>query len=376
MLALAHTLLTEGLHDPAFLDRYTVRLRSLRQVPRRQRGRRAEERRMGRGHLRGRGRAHPGSGTPDGRRAHARHRHLVPAAHPARRAAGLGGHRARRDARADRAARRRLRARIRLDGRRRRPRPHGAAALPVAGSEPGTHVHPRGPDRRHAAQPRRRIRLRRQAADIPGHPARLLGRRQSVPPPSGPRPAAPRLRPAGHDRRARAVLDGQRAAGRLRPAGHHDARARGHRRRTTRHAPDRDASGRRPDRRGPRRLRDLRRAGRQARLRGAVHRGPHAARMAHAPLRGVARRAASRLSGLRDFWAAGELELPSGPERFTLFEQFRADPEAAPLHTPSGKIEIYSPTVAGFGYDGLPRPSRLAGAGRVARCSPPPGASR
>ena len=55
-----------------------------------------------------------------------------------------------------------------------------------------------------------------------------------------------------------------------------------------------------------------------------------------------------------DFWAAGELELPAGPERFTLFEQFRADPEAAPLHTPSGRIEIYSPTVAGFGYDDCP----------------------
>jgi biotin/methionine sulfoxide reductase len=55
-----------------------------------------------------------------------------------------------------------------------------------------------------------------------------------------------------------------------------------------------------------------------------------------------------------DFWSAGELELPSGPERFTLFEQFRADPEGAPLGTPSGKIEIYSPTVAGFGYDDCP----------------------
>ena len=55
-----------------------------------------------------------------------------------------------------------------------------------------------------------------------------------------------------------------------------------------------------------------------------------------------------------DFWAAGELELPSGPERFTLFEEFRADPEAAPLRTPSGKIELYSATVAGFGYEDCP----------------------
>jgi biotin/methionine sulfoxide reductase len=65
----------------------------------------------------------------------------------------------------------------------------------------------------------------------------------------------------------------------------------------------------------------------------------------------------SRLDGLPpfdEFWQAGELELPRGPERFTLFEQFRADPEAAPLRTPSGKIELYSPTVAGFGYDDCP----------------------
>lgn len=55
-----------------------------------------------------------------------------------------------------------------------------------------------------------------------------------------------------------------------------------------------------------------------------------------------------------EFWAAGAFELPPGPERFTLFEQFRADPEAAPLRTPSGRIELYSPTVAGFGYPDCP----------------------
>ena len=32
-------------------------------------------------------------------------------------------------------------------------------------------------------------------------------------------------------------------------------------------------------------------------------------------------------------------------------EQFRADPDAFPLDTPSGRIEIYSETVAGFAYD-------------------------
>jgi biotin/methionine sulfoxide reductase len=55
-----------------------------------------------------------------------------------------------------------------------------------------------------------------------------------------------------------------------------------------------------------------------------------------------------------DFWDAGELELPPGPERFTLFERFRADPDGAALATPSGRIELYSPTVAGFGYADCP----------------------
>ena len=33
---------------------------------------------------------------------------------------------------------------------------------------------------------------------------------------------------------------------------------------------------------------------------------------------------------------------------------FRSNPVAAPLKTPSGKIEIYSETIAGFGYDDCP----------------------
>jgi len=34
--------------------------------------------------------------------------------------------------------------------------------------------------------------------------------------------------------------------------------------------------------------------------------------------------------------------------------QFRADPERTPLGTPSGRIEIFSETIAGFGYDDCP----------------------
>ncbi len=43
------------------------------------------------------------------------------------------------------------------------------------------------------------------------------------------------------------------------------------------------------------------------------------------------------------------------PERDTvMLEEFCADPLAHPLNTPSGRIEIYSETIAGFGYDDCP----------------------
>lgn len=50
------------------------------------------------------------------------------------------------------------------------------------------------------------------------------------------------------------------------------------------------------------------------------------------------------------------VELPiAGPEHAGVpFEAFRNDPSAAPLSTPSGKIEIFSETIDGFGYDDCP----------------------
>ena len=50
------------------------------------------------------------------------------------------------------------------------------------------------------------------------------------------------------------------------------------------------------------------------------------------------------------------VELPiAGPEHAGVpFEAFRNDPSAAPLGTPSGKIEIFSKTIDGFGYDDCP----------------------
>ncbi|MDQ0377896.1 biotin/methionine sulfoxide reductase [Amycolatopsis thermophila] len=55
-----------------------------------------------------------------------------------------------------------------------------------------------------------------------------------------------------------------------------------------------------------------------------------------------------------DFWHAGEYRLPQeNPDR-TLWADFRADPIANRLATPSGRIEISSKRVASFGYDDCP----------------------
>ncbi len=55
-----------------------------------------------------------------------------------------------------------------------------------------------------------------------------------------------------------------------------------------------------------------------------------------------------------DFWEQGYVELPMPEKDFVLYEDFRNAPETAPLKTPSGKIELFSETIAGFGYDDCP----------------------
>ena len=67
-----------------------------------------------------------------------------------------------------------------------------------------------------------------------------------------------------------------------------------------------------------------------------------------------ARMGASSAPPFDEFWAAGFIELPEGEEDLVLFKQFRADPGRAPLGTPSGKIEIFSATIDGFGYEDCP----------------------
>ncbi|NIZ90109.1 molybdopterin-dependent oxidoreductase [Kineococcus rubinsiae] len=54
------------------------------------------------------------------------------------------------------------------------------------------------------------------------------------------------------------------------------------------------------------------------------------------------------------FVAAGELVLPPEPTERVLLASFRADPQRHPLRTPSGRIELHSAVVAGFGYDDCP----------------------
>jgi biotin/methionine sulfoxide reductase len=55
------------------------------------------------------------------------------------------------------------------------------------------------------------------------------------------------------------------------------------------------------------------------------------------------------------FWARGRVDVPAPPMAVQgRFDALREDPEAHPLDTPSGRIELYSATIAGFGYDDCP----------------------
>ncbi|MFP3462757.1 molybdopterin-dependent oxidoreductase [Arthrobacter globiformis] len=54
------------------------------------------------------------------------------------------------------------------------------------------------------------------------------------------------------------------------------------------------------------------------------------------------------------FWASEKMEIPVIDQAQVLFSDFRHDPEQHPLRTASGKIEIYSSVIAGFGYPDCP----------------------
>ncbi|MFK8047042.1 MAG: molybdopterin-dependent oxidoreductase [Halioglobus sp.] len=58
------------------------------------------------------------------------------------------------------------------------------------------------------------------------------------------------------------------------------------------------------------------------------------------------------LPPFEEFWAGEQLHVGDQlPDAEFMLERFRGDPEKHPLKTPSGKIEIFSETIASYGYD-------------------------
>jgi biotin/methionine sulfoxide reductase len=62
----------------------------------------------------------------------------------------------------------------------------------------------------------------------------------------------------------------------------------------------------------------------------------------------------AELPDFEDFWERGHMEFPVPDKPYVLFEEFRTNPASYPLRTPSGRIEIFSEKIASFGYDDCP----------------------
>ncbi|MEF2073762.1 molybdopterin-dependent oxidoreductase [Consotaella aegiceratis] len=79
------------------------------------------------------------------------------------------------------------------------------------------------------------------------------------------------------------------------------------------------------------------------------------------------------LPEFESFWEAGFVELPEPEQRQVMLQAFRANPQGHPLATPSGRIELWSQTIADFGYADCPGhatwlpPAEWLGAETVAR---------
>lgn len=61
---------------------------------------------------------------------------------------------------------------------------------------------------------------------------------------------------------------------------------------------------------------------------------------------GKQRAVGAEMPAFEEFWERGHVRLPQPKGDFILFEEFRRDPQSHPLATPSGKIELYSSTIA------------------------------
>lgn len=55
-----------------------------------------------------------------------------------------------------------------------------------------------------------------------------------------------------------------------------------------------------------------------------------------------------------EFREIGYYRIPAREDEYTLFQEYRADPVKAKLRTPSGRIELYSEKIESFGYDDCP----------------------
>ncbi|MGN6174738.1 MAG: molybdopterin dinucleotide binding domain-containing protein, partial [Streptosporangiaceae bacterium] len=65
-------------------------------------------------------------------------------------------------------------------------------------------------------------------------------------------------------------------------------------------------------------------------------------------------RGGASVPGFDEFWAGDGIELPVASEPQVAFVDFRLDPDKHPLTTPTGKIEIFSSTIDGYGYPDCP----------------------
>ena len=363
MLGLAHTLVAEDLHDRDFLDRYCVGFDELARLPRSARATACRR-------------------TPRGPRR-------SPASTPAtiealaRRMAGAPHDGHRRPGRCSAPTT----ASSRSGWASRWPRCSGQIGLPGGGFGTGygsmADIGRPRPDRRRiaalAAGPnpvtRRSSRSRASptCCSTPGGTIDYNGQRLTLSPTSASStgPAATRSTTTRTStacarawRRPDTIVvhepywTADRAPRRHRPPGDHHARARRHRPPAARLL-IRDAPGGRAARARPRNDYEICRARRAARLRRRLHRGPRRRRVAAAPLRldcaRPARPRASTLPDFDEFWDAGRVELPdAGRCTCARFAAFRADPDGAPLRTPSRPIELYSETIAAFGYDDCP----------------------
>lgn len=73
-------------------------------------------------------------------------------------------------------------------------------------------------------------------------------------------------------------------------------------------------------------------------------------RWMHEGAREPARRLGAEWPDFEEFWEMGRIPFPAEPDVGNIFRAFREDPQAHPLPTPSGRVEIFSETIAGFGY--------------------------